>query len=111
MVRVVKEQAEPVRPRTVEADSADDLAVVPFVDEDEVGAFENRLDIDRRRVIERAAELRKRLLALAQRAIAMCLDEVLPAPAAGRLEDPEVVAAREQLPRDSAQEVRVAVVP
>jgi hypothetical protein len=39
------------------------------------------------------------------------LDEVPAAPAVTRLEDTDVVAEREQLTRDPAEEVRVAVVP
>jgi hypothetical protein len=112
VVRVVEEEPE----RAVvagQADSPDELRLVPLVHEHEAGAVEGRVEVQRLEVVEGAdrSELGECTPVVVESSPAAFLEEVCPAPAVARLERADLVAAGEQLARDAAQEVRVAMVP
>jgi hypothetical protein len=111
VVRVVEEQLVVAAPRAVLAHARDEGAVVPLVDEDEVGARECVIEVERRRVVAPAFELRKFLPELFDQPVAVFGQKVLQTPGVARLVDAHVHAARLQLRHHAAQEVRVAVVP
>jgi hypothetical protein len=111
VVRVVKEQPVAARALAVRADAGDELRVAPLVHEHEIGAVERHVEVERRQVVGRARELRERAREVLLARAPVLRHEIRPAPSAGGLEHAHVVAAIEQLGRDAAQEVRVAVVP
>jgi hypothetical protein len=81
------------------------------VDEDEVGAVERLAEVGGGARVGLGREAGVGPPPAEEPGLAVVADEVLAAPAGRGLERPDLVAAGQQLARDAAQEVGVAVVP
>jgi hypothetical protein len=108
---VEQEHVSTPRAAAVVPDPPHQLRLVPLVDEHEVAAVERAVDVERREVVARRRELRVRRPVPAQGVVTRLRGEVAHAPRVRRLEDVHLVAAREELGRHAAQEMRVAMVP
>ena len=111
VMRVVEEELIAAGCAAMLADATHELAIVPLVHEDDVGAGECRGDVELREVVADRAKRGERAAEIVERFFSVIGDEVLHAPGIERLVDDDVVIAREELRNDAAQEVRVAVVP
>jgi hypothetical protein len=111
VVGVVEEEAEAAFVFAVLADALDEGVVVPFVNEDQVGAGEGVVEVERLEVVGEAGEVGVGVVEFMDGFFAVFFAEVFDAPGVAGLIDADVVAAREELADDSAKEVGVAVVP
>ena len=110
VVGIVEQQREPPSPRPLPADGGDQLGVVPFMDDDEIGAVTGLRDIEPHRV-DRRAEFGIGALEGFEPPAPVIGEQPLQAPGALRLIDLHLMAAIDQVAQDAAQEVGVAMVP
>jgi hypothetical protein len=111
VVRVMEEEEVAAARRSVLTDARHHLGIGPLVDEDEIRSEERLVEIERRRIVQLAPKRWIRAVEVLDGREPVISNEIDPAPSVGRLEDADDRAARFQLARDAAQEVRVAVVP
>jgi hypothetical protein len=111
MVRVVEQQHVGAPAGAMAADLSDEIVRVPFVHQHEIGRVEEGFEIDRARIVELASEPGIRAAKRGERVFSVIANEIGAAPPIGRLEHVDAVSARQELGRDAAQEMRVAVVP
>jgi hypothetical protein len=116
VVRVVEEQPPGRAGRAPLAQPAHQRVVVPLVHEHQRRTVERRVQrgvvgTTRRMDVAHAVELRIRATPALQRLGPALGHQVLRAPRVGRLPARHLVTGQQQLTRDAAQEVRVAVVP
>jgi hypothetical protein len=110
MMGVVEEKGVAAAACPMPTNGAHEPGCVPFVDEDEIGACQQEVEIGRVS-IERAGEIRIGAAPGGEPRRAGRRLQVRPAPARPRLEGMDLVAAGGQLAGDAAQEMGVAVVP
>ena len=113
-MRIVEEQHVRTLRAAVCTDRRDERVVVPLVHEHEVApSGERGIQVEVATVVAGAdaGELRVGLLEGANRPSPCSFDEVHDAPRVARLVDTDRVTAGNQVRRDAAQEVGVAVVP
>src|SRR3954453_12358555 len=110
MVRIVEVESVVV-PRPMLADAPDELVRVPLVHDCDIRTVQRPIEVHGREVVELAADQRVGGLEAGDRRVAMLRTEILETPAVAGFENADLVAARDQLGRDAAQEMGVPVVP
>ncbi len=111
VVGVVEQEQIAAAGGAVRAQGSDQLGLVPFMDQDQIGAIQGPLQIELDAPVGLDRQLGKGGLRHLDRGLAGIFGLILPAPAVFRLEGPDLVAERLQLAHDAAQEMDVAVVP
>ena len=111
MMRVMEEQDISAMAAAMRPDAADQVVVVPLMHQDKIRAFEHTVEIQCRVIVAEAGQTWEARLKLFHGTVAVLLDEVLIAPGVGGFVDMNLVATREKLRCDAAQEVGVAMVP
>jgi hypothetical protein len=106
-----KSSLKPRERRLVIAQLLDQLRLVPFMDQHQVCVIQHAIEIECFQVVTSARELRKCFLKLEHRTVSMFAKKVLDAPRVCRFVDLDRIASRQQLRRDTPQEMRVSVVP
>lgn len=111
MMRIMEEK--PISPgaRPMLTDPPDQVVAVPLMDQDQIGAIERPVEIEGRRIIQRASKLRERGMEPIDRRPPLLRDQTPKAPPVGRLINKNLMTAREELARDSPQEMGVSMVP
>ena len=111
VVRIVEEQQVATAGSTVPSDLLDERMGVPLVDEDHVGAIERFIQIELAGIDAPGVEHGIRGVEVGDRRRPGVAQEIDHAPGVVRLVDADVVPAGDEIRRDAAQEVCVAVVP
>ena len=93
VVGVVKEELVAASLQAVGADPSDQPVRGPLVDQDELGAFEDLVEIDRRGVVTTRIDHRIRRADVGDRGLALLGEQVLRAPRVLRLERDDIVPA------------------
>jgi hypothetical protein len=110
VIGVVEKEVEAVAEAGV-ADAVDEVGGVLLVNENEVGVFEDRVEVHEVGVVGAGTEVGVDVVEAAQGGEAVLLDEIMKAPVVEGLVDEHVVATATELAGYAAEEVGVAVVP
>lgn len=108
---VMEKKPEVIRLPPAASDAANQVALIPLVNDHKVRPRQNLLQIDRLGIVKGAFQARISGLKLLNRGIAMLLDQVSQAPVANRLVNGDLMAALLQFSRVTAKKVSVSVVP
>src|SRR4051794_5434576 len=111
MMRIVKENSKARHASPNFSDARNQLRLVPLVYENKVETVERFVQIQALGGVCLAAKVRKCTMEAFDCFRPVIASQVLTAPAVARLEDSNRVPSRNQLRRDTSEEVRVPVVP
>src|SRR5438045_7998088 len=92
-------------------DPGDQSVVIPLMNEHQVRVPQRLVQVQPRQIVADTFQLRVSTIEVADRPLTVVGEQTLEAPGIPRLVDLHLVAARDQLGRYPAQEVRVAMIP
>src|ERR1700730_8773238 len=112
MRRVVEEKlVAGARPHTMLSQTAQQLRVIPFVCNDDIGTSQGSIEINAQRVVEHTTQLRIGCVKGLDDSIATLLAQVVKAPSVRGLEDPDRVAQGQQFAGNTPQNVGTGMIP
>ena len=111
MMGVVKKKAIAAALCPMTANAPNEFRIIPFMHENEIGAIESLVEIERREFVKLTFEPRISSRESVQRSLAMFGAQVAQTPALLWLVDFDFMAALDQLGRDTAKKMGVTVIP
>lgn len=111
VMRVVKKEFVCARPGAVAAKGLHKSRVVPFVHEDEVGAFQDAVEVEGAGRVRGAFQVRARRMKLSDGGDAVVAQQIAEAPIVGGFVHAHAMAAGQQFAHHSPEKMGVSVVP